>query len=93
MTARLALGSAAEHRTKPTDDPLLATVPVGPLDLDLLIETLSATLVETPDGEKVAAYEVTLKAVLPESIAADLLRRAQNHRVRTKILAPGGTDE
>ncbi len=93
MSARVALGSAVEHKAKPTDDPLLLTVPVGPLDLNLLVENLFATIVESPDGEKVAAYEVTLKAVLPESIAADLLRRAQDHRVRTKILAPGGADE
>ncbi len=61
---------------------------IGPFDFDLLVQDLHARKVESPDGEKYAAYEVTLTAMLPEQMAAALMGMVKDHRVRVRLEPP-----
>ena len=56
--------------------------------LPLFVEGMEATKVPKPggkDGEAVAAYEITLKAVLPEHLIAPLAAAIRNHRIVVRL--------
>jgi len=61
------------------------------LDLPLLVEHLQATKVERPAqgtarAETVHAYDVTLRAILPEADAAVLMSRVKDHKVTVRLV-------
>ena len=83
--------------TKELTSSLNLTLEAG-LSFDVLVETLGAVNVENPkqnvvkgDPKTLPAYEVTLKAVLPERQATALMSLVRNHRVRVRI-EPHGDD-
>ena len=76
--------TAAEERPEPSEASFEGVS--GELKIPLLLQSLEATKAEDPEsGDEISAYELTLKAVLPETYAAEVLHAVRKHTLIATI--------
>ncbi len=90
-------GQTAPTFPGPADAPLLTIAAPAEFDLPLLVVRLEAATLDAPPDpkggqdarpRKVAAYDVTFQAVVPESFAAAIVAAARDHRLTVRVTAP-----
>jgi hypothetical protein len=59
-------------------------------DLDLQVVSLIAKTIGQERGDATAAYEVALRAIIPEGLTPHILAAAREHKLKVRILVEVG---